>query len=176
MTIHYENESIFEFVSTFFKNRICQWAKIIETTLRMRARFKTHRSANADDDINVIFLNFFCQHVFVIKNLIDSIRAIVDTLSFWLRNVINNYLKRIDFSCVCEKRVRKIVLWFRRRRRQRRWQWRSKRRRNENDWKECLRWYKRRKKRDSVKNAQKEKNVITEIVDEKSVNFVTKKK
>ena len=44
------------------------------------------------------------------KNLIHHIRVTVDTLSLRLRNVINNYLKRIDFFCVREKRIRKIVL------------------------------------------------------------------
>ena len=76
----------------------------------MRVQFETHRRSNVDNDINVIFLNFFRQHISVMKNLIDNIRVIVNTLFLRLRNVINDYLKRIDFFCVCEKRVRKIVL------------------------------------------------------------------
>ena len=43
------------------------------------------------------FLNLFRRHIAIMKNFVNSIRIIVDTRFFWLRNAIDNCLKWIDF-------------------------------------------------------------------------------
>ena len=89
MSVHYQGGPIPEAVSVQFKNRVRQWTKTTEAALRV------HRRPGAGGDTSVIFLGLFRQHVSVMENLVDSIRAIVGTLFLHLRNAINHCLGRI---------------------------------------------------------------------------------
>ena len=54
--------------------------------MQMRIRFDTHRRSKSDDnDINVIFLNFFRKFIIIMKNLINNMRVIVNALFTHLR-------------------------------------------------------------------------------------------
>lgn len=66
----------------------------------MHARFETHRRLETEnDDVQIIFLNLFRDFCRIMKNLVDSIRAIVDSHPVRLCNAIDILLGELASAC-----------------------------------------------------------------------------